>query len=168
MKISKFISFGSILTAFTLLFQAAPLYLPAIGMVLSPFSTLPIAIASVYNVSLGITVFISSVLLLLLFSIQEATILLFTTGLLGIVMGALVNRKGVFISTLTSSIALLIGILTLTYLVGISGFVEFSKPLPTLLMIIIFFSFSLVYSLIWNYVLRKFLTYLRKINLFKD
>lgn len=37
----------------------APVFLPAIGLALSPLSTLPIAIAAVSNISLGFTVFFS-------------------------------------------------------------------------------------------------------------
>lgn len=57
MTISRFICIGGILTTVAVLFQSAPVFLPAIGLDLSPLSTLPIAIAAVFNISLGFTVF---------------------------------------------------------------------------------------------------------------
>lgn len=163
MNISRFISIGGILTTIAVLFQSAPLFLPVIGLALSPLSTLPIAIAAVYNVSLGFTVFFSSVLILTMFSVQETIILFFTTGLLGMVMGAFLYRKGIMISILFSSIALSLGIISLTYVIRISSFVDFTSSLSTYLIFIIFFIFSFVYSSIWNICFRKFMDYFIKI-----
>jgi hypothetical protein len=163
MNISRFISIGGILTTIAVLFQSAPLFLPVIGLALSPLSTLPIAIATVFNVSLGFTVFFSSVLILTIFSVQETIILFFTTGLLGIVMGTFLYRKGIITSILFSSIGLSLGIISLTYVVRISSFVDFTSSLSTSLTFIIFFIFSFVYSSIWNICFRKFMNYLIKI-----
>ncbi len=165
MNIGRFICTGGILTTMTVLFQSAPVFLPAIGLALSPLSTLPIAIAAVSNISLGLTVFFSSALILVIVSTQEALILLFTTGLLGIVIGTLLYRKGIIISILLSSIALSLGMIFLTYIVGISAFVDFTSQLSIPLTFLIFFSFSLVYASIWNICLRKFINYLIKIKL---
>lgn len=165
MNIGRFICIGGILTTIAVLFQSAPVFLPAIGLALSPLSTLPIAIAAVSNISLGFTVFFSSALILVIVSAQEAIILLFTTGLLGIVMGTLLYRKGIIISILFSSIALSLGMISLTYIVGISAFVDLASKLSTPLTFLIFFLFSLVYASIWNICLRKFMNYLIKIRL---
>ncbi|MEW9095518.1 MAG: hypothetical protein AB2417_10600 [Clostridiaceae bacterium] len=165
MNIGKFICIGGILTTIAVLFQSAPVFLPAIGLALSPLSTLPIAIAAVSNISLGFTVFFSSALILVIVSAQETIILLFTTGLLGIVIGTLLYRKGIIISILSSSIALSLGMIFLTYIVGISAFVDLTSPLSVPLTFLIFFSFSLVYASIWNICFRKFMNYLIKIKL---
>lgn len=165
MNIGRFICIGGILTTIAVLFQSAPVFLPAIGLALSPFSTLPIAIAAVSNISLGISVFISSALILVIVNAQEAIILLFTTGILGIVMGTLLYRKGIIISILFSSIALSLGMIFLTYVVGIPSFVELTLTLSTALTFLIFFSFSLVYASIWNICFKKFMNYLIKIKL---
>lgn len=164
-NIGRFICIGGILTAVAVLFQSAPVFLPAIGLALSPLSTLPIAIASVSNIALGFSVFFSSTFILAIVSVQEATILLFTTGLLGIVMGTLLYRKGIITSILFSSIALSLGMLFLTYIVGIPGFVDLTSSLSTTLAFLIFFSFSLVYASVWNICFRKFMNYLIKIKL---
>lgn len=165
MNIGRFICIGGILTTISVLFQSAPVFLPAIGLALSPLSTLPIAIAAVSNISLGFAVFFSSALILVIVSAQETIILLFTTGLLGIVMGTLLYRKGLIISILFSSIALSLGMISLTYIVGISAFVDLASQLSTPLTFLIFFSFSLVYASIWNICFRKFMNYIIKIKL---
>lgn len=161
MNIVRFICIGGLLTTVTVLFQSAPVFLPAIGLALSPLSTLPIAIAAVSNISLGFTVFFSSALILVIVSAQETIILLFTTGLLGIVIGALLYRKGIIISILFSSITLSLGMIFLTYIVHISAFVDLTSSLRTSLTFLIFFSFSLIYASIWNICLKKFINHLR-------
>ena len=164
MNISRFISVGGILTTITVLFQSAPIFLPAIGLFLSPLSTLPIAIAAASNIPLGLTVFFSSVLILSIISMQELLILLFTTGLLGIVIGTFLFRKGIIISIMFSSIALCIGMIFLTYIIGIPAFVEFTNLFSIPLTFLIFFLFSLVYASICNILIKKFINYLRKIK----
>ena len=165
MKIGRFICLGGILTAIAVLFQSAPAFLPAIGFALSPLSTLPIAIAAVSNISLGLPVFISSALILVIVDVQETIILLFTTGLLGIVMGTFLFRNGIIISILFSSIALSLGIMVLTYLVCIPAFVDLTMAFSPLFTFLIFFLFSLVYSSIWNICLKKGMIYIKKIKL---
>lgn len=158
--IIRFVSVGGMLAALTVIFQAAPVFLPAIGLVLSPLSTLPIAIAAASNILLGFSVLFSSSILLTIVSVQEALILLFTTGLLGIVIGGLLNRKGIIISTLISGLSLSLGMIVLTYVIGVPAFVEMARSLSTLLILFIFFLFSLVYSSIWNICIRKLMKYL--------
>jgi F0F1-type ATP synthase membrane subunit a len=72
-------------------------------------------------------------------------------------MGALLYRKGLIVSILFSSAALSLGMIFLTYIVGISGFEALTRSLSTPLTLFIFFSFSLVYTSIWNVCLRKFM-----------
>lgn len=165
MNISRFICFGGVLTSLTVLFQSAPVFLPGIGLALSPLSTLPVAIAAASDVFLGAAVFCSSAVLLFLVSTQESIILLLTTGLLGIVTGTLLYRKGIFISILLSSIALFAGIVVLSYITGISELKVIKDPLTTLFSLIIIIIFSIVYASFWNVILNKFIKYLKKINL---
>lgn len=147
-----------------MLFQSAPVFLPGIGLALSPFSTLPVAIAAVSNIPLGFAVLFSSSLILFTVSIQEVIILLFTTGSLGIVMGALLYRKGIIVSILFSSITLSLGIIFLTYIIRISVFVDFTDSLSIPLTFLFFFIFSLIYAGIWNICFKKLMDYLIKIK----
>lgn len=155
MGISRFVVMGGILATAAVLLQSAPVFLPAIGLALSPFSTLPIAIAAAANISLGFTVLFSSAVILTIVSTQEAIILLSTTGLLGIVIGTLLYRKGIKITILFSSLALFLGMIFLTYLAGTPAFGDLTRSLSTPLTLLIFLSFSLVYASIWNICLRK-------------
>jgi hypothetical protein len=165
MNRGRFICIGGVLTTVAVLFQSAPVFLPAIGLALSPLSTLPIAIAAVSNISLGFAVFFSATLILTIISAQETIILLFTTGLLGILIGTLLYRKGIIISILFSSMTLSLGMIFLTYIVGVSAFVDLTSSLSTPLTLFIFFSFSLAYASVWNICFRKFMNYLIKIKL---
>lgn len=160
-----FISLGGILTALTVIFQSAPIFLPALGLLLSPLSTLPIALASVINIYLGIIVLISSALILIAISIQEAMILIFSTGLLGLVLGVLLYKKGIFVSIAVSSMSLMIGLFVLTYIVAIPGFVSFTSSLSLLTILLICFILSLFYVSIWAVFLHRFTSYLIKIKL---
>lgn len=163
-NIVKFLCIGGMLTALAVIFQSAPVFIPGLGLALSPISTLPIAIAGVFNIFLGIIVYFSSALILTIVSVQESMIFLFTTGLLGIVIGALLYRKRIIISTLFSSIALTLGMICLTYIVGIEGFTDMSNSLSLPITFLIYFFFSLIYASIWNICLQKFMKYLTKIN----
>jgi len=153
---------GSILTAITVILQSAPVFLPGIGLALSPLSTLPIAIAANLSFSLGISIYIASVFILLLIHLQEATIFIFTTGILGLVFGALYQKKSFIFSLLISNITLSMGILSLVYLIGIMNFVIINNSfLITILMI---FIFSLIYTWIWSFILNNFFKYFKLIN----
>ncbi len=164
-KIVHLISIGGLLTAITVLFQSAPIFLPAIGLAFSPFSTVPIALAAVINVFLGFTVLFSSVFILILVSPQEATILLFTTGLLGITLGSLLYRKGLLVTILASAVVLSLGMIVLTYVAAIPAFVAFTGSYSLHDTLLIFFIFSLVYVSIWFICLRVFAKHIIKLRL---
>lgn len=165
MKLVQFISIGGLLTSLAVLLQSAPVFLPAIGLALSPLSTLPIAIAAIFNVFLGMIAFFSSAFILILISPQEAMIFLFSTGLIGIVLGAFLYRKGRLFSILTSAMALTIGMLILTYIAAIPAFVEFTESISFLLTMLIYIIFSFVYMSILTILFSKFAYRLIKIRL---
>ncbi len=164
LKKIRFISLGGILTTIAVLFQSAPIFLPAVGLLFSPFSTLPVAIAALSNISLGFAVFFSSAFLLIFVHVQEAVIFLFTTGLLGIALGTFLYRKSLVVSILCSSVALSLGMMSLTYIAGISAFGDFASSESIPFTLFIYILFSLLYASIWNICLRKFISYLIRIN----
>lgn len=166
MKLVRFIGLGGIFTAITVLLQSAPVFLPVIGMALSPFSTLPVALAAVINTYLGTGVLLSSAIILIAVSIQEASILLFATGIFGVVMGALIFRKGILAAIIFSSLSLSAGMMILTYLVAVPGFVELADSLPFTSILFIFLLFSFIYASIWNVCFRRFANYLLKLKLY--
>lgn len=154
-KLFRYISVGGLLASLTILFQSAPVFLPTIGMILSPFSTLPIAISAVINVFLGIMVLITSVFMLLFVSPQEAMILLFTTGLIGIVLGAFLYRKGVVVTIITTTLSLTFGMIILTYIAVIPTFNELADKIQLPFILLIYSVFSLVYIILWIIFFRK-------------
>lgn len=161
-KIVKFISIGGILTSISVLFQSAPVFLPVIGLALSPFSTLPIILAAAYDISCGILILFSSALILVFISPQEAVILILTTGLLGVVSGSLLFRKGLIISILISTFALSSGMLILTFIIGIPALGDLSDQISVALTVLIFNVFSIAYVSLWNISIRRFMRYLLK------
>lgn len=160
----KLISIGGIFVGLAVIFQATAVLLPVIGMPLSPLSTLPIALAGIINIYLGLTVYIASALLLAFISIEECLILIFTTGILGLVMGVLFYRKGKLVSVLCSGVALSIGIGVLTYVIGVfeMGSIEASVPMGVL--ILVFLLFSIVYAWVWNMMVGRFVGYLSRVK----
>lgn len=155
-KAIHFISWGGILTAFTVILQSAPIYLPTIGLVLSPISSLPVALAAVINIYLGLMVLISSALLLLLVSVQEMMIFIFATGLIGLMLGIFIFRRSLWTSVAASVVSLMIGLMILTYIVAIPGFVSFTATLSFVTIIMIYFIFCFFYICIWAICLRRF------------
>ncbi len=152
----KLISIGGIFVGLAVIFQAAAVLLPVIGMALSPLSTLPIALASIINIYLGLLVYIASALLLAFISIEECLILIFSTGILGLVMGVLLYRKGMLVSTLCSGVALSVGISILTYVIGVFQMGSLESSVAVGIMILGFILFSLVYGCVWNVMVGRF------------
>ncbi|WP_088036118.1 hypothetical protein [Evansella clarkii] len=166
MSPARFISIGGLLTTMAVIFQSAPVFLPVIGLGFSPLSTLPVAIAAFLHIPLGITVYFAAALILAFIYIQEAIILFFTTGLLGIVIGTFLYRRGLVVSVILSGVILSLGMLSLTYIAGIAAFGDLTNSLSIPHTIVIFLAFSLVYVSIWNICLRKLINYLVRIKAF--
>lgn len=164
----KLIVTCSLLTSLAVIFQSAPVFLPSIGLVISPISTLPIAIAALLNVYLGFLVFIATIFILLFIDLQEAIIFAVTTGLLGLIVGSILYQKGMIFSILFSSLGLFIGIITLIYIVDIPSIKEMLTLTSTLILLIIVYIFSIGYALIWNIIIKRFIKYLNKINVFTN
>jgi hypothetical protein len=144
---------GGVFTALVVLFHSAPVFMPGIGLLLSPFATLPVALATVISTYLGIAVLFSSALILLVISPQEAVILLLATGALGVALGACYG-KDIVKSTVFTSGTLFLGINLLTNIMGISAFGDISSNLALLTATVVYLIFSIVYSIIWIFILK--------------
>ncbi|MGE4283883.1 MAG: hypothetical protein AB7G87_09205 [Clostridia bacterium] len=135
------------------------------GILLSPFATLPIALAAIISVYSGIAALFASAFILLLINPQEAVIFLLTTGPLGLALGA--NYvKGIIQSVFISGVTLLIGINILTHIVGIAVFGDMTPNSAPILTASIFILFSLLYSGIWLLMLKFFINILKRTNQF--
>lgn len=134
------------LITLSVIFQSAPVFLPFVGLIISPFSTLPIMLATYFRLSLGVLTYISAAFLLMFVSIQESVIFLFTTGIFGIAIGAFLFRKSIIISIIISGIVLTFGMMTLTFAMGIAAFGDFTYKFSILSISIIFGAFSIIYA----------------------
>lgn len=157
---AQIVSIGGILTALAVVLQSSPVFLPGIGFILSPFATLPIALAAVTSTYSGIIALFSSAFILLLISPQEAVIFMLTTGPLGLVLGAS-YFKGIVRSITVAGITLFIGMNVLTHAAGIAVFGDLTPNSSLITTTFIFILFALLYSAIWASLLRFF------VNIFK-
>lgn len=153
--------------ALAFIFQSTPVFLPIAGLLLSPLSTLPIILATYFRISLGMITYIATAFLLTFVSIQESIIFIFTTGLLGLTIGAYLFRKTMVLSIFISSVALFLGIMTLTFGVGVAAFGERTHRFSIPTISVIFGVFSFIYASLWNFIVKRFIVYLKKINIFR-
>lgn len=132
------------------LLQSAGGFLPGIGYFISPFATLPILICAMIALPMGVMTYFLTILLLLTLVPSELTVFPFTTGLLGIGIGAAFSFFKKRISIIfVGAILLTTGIIILLYI--------FHFPVlgPTVSYSFSYFAtsgiflFALFYSWIW-------------------
>jgi hypothetical protein len=142
--------FGSLLACMAAVLQAAGGFLPGIGFFISPFATLPILIAAMFSSRMGVLSYFLTILLLFVLVPSELFIFPFTTGLLGVGIGAAFSflRKRLSIIMMGAGL-LTAGILSFLYLFhfpvlgpGLSGSFSFLTSASI-------FVFSFFYSWLW-------------------
>ena len=79
---------GSFLACLAAIFQATGGFLPGIGYFISPFATLPILICTMFSLPIGVMTYFITILLLFILQPSELIVFPFTTGLLGMGIGA--------------------------------------------------------------------------------
>ncbi len=154
-KSAQTVSVGGILTALAILFQSAPIFLPVMGLILSPLSTLPITLATMRSRYLGMMVYLSSTLILLLLNPQEAIIFMMTTGLLGLSLGISYNKK-IVPSMAISTVTLFIGINLLKNAMGLAVFGGMTPEAAFIIEAAIFALFAFAYSVVWLFLIKLF------------
>lgn len=167
LKSSYSICIGGILTSLAVLFQSAPVLLPTIGLVLSPLSTLPVILAAMIDIPIGIMVLFSSALILLAVSPQEAVIMLVATGPLGIVIGSLLFRRRLLATIFISTGTLFFSITLMTYVVGIPAFGSLNESFSGVISFFIYLIFAFIYVCFWAFCVRRLVMSLCKIRLFQ-
>lgn len=90
---SQNICMGAMLASLAVVIQSSPLYIPILGVSLSAFSTLPVALAGNLNIITGILVYIISGILVSLWSVSQALIFFCTSGILGLSMGVCMKKR---------------------------------------------------------------------------
>ncbi|WHH60164.1 hypothetical protein [Petroclostridium sp. X23] len=114
-----------IMTALAVIFQESPVFLPVAGLMLSPLSSLPIAIGTLLYLEDAILMFLGTAALVSAIHIEEAIIFIFTTGPIGLTLSLVVmsyNRK--WRKIWIPSLILTSGISILTFVIGISDLAE--------------------------------------------
>ncbi|MBS4206910.1 hypothetical protein [Bacillus sp. FJAT-50079] len=138
------------LSGLSAIFQAAGGLLPGVGFFISPLATAPIILCSIVSFRYGFISYLLSILLLLILQPAELIIFPFTTGLLGIGLGAAFLKYKKRLSIVISGcLVLVMGISTVLYvfkfpLLGPAASTSFTTL--TALGIILF---STLYSWIW-------------------
>ncbi|PGS56833.1 hypothetical protein [Bacillus sp. AFS041924] len=115
-KTMKFI-LVSTFSCIAALFQAAGGYLPGIGLFLSPLATAPILLCSMFSITDGVKSFFLTIILLIILQPTELIVFPFTTGLLGLAIGAafyfLKKRLCIIVTGMT---LLILGIMILLFI----------------------------------------------------
>ncbi|MFJ7975799.1 hypothetical protein ACIQZI_08800 [Peribacillus sp. NPDC096379] len=137
----------SILACMATILQAAG-FLPGIGYFISPLATVLILLCSMFSIPLGEISYFLTIMLLFILQPTELIVFSFTTGLLGLGIGASFHlfRKGLSIMT-TGAILLMLGIMSLIFIfhfpvLGSAVSVSFS-------FLTIGFLFAFIYSWLW-------------------
>jgi hypothetical protein len=108
---------GSIFACIAAILQAAGGFLPGIGYLLSPLATAPILLCSMFSIPFGVMSYFLTIMLLFILQPTELIVFPFTTGLLGLGIGASFYffRKRLSIIA-TGTILLMLGIMSLIYI----------------------------------------------------
>jgi hypothetical protein len=113
---TKQLVFGALFASIAAVLQAAGGFLPGVGYLISPFSTAPILFISILSLPLGAMTYLLTTLLLLILQPSELIIFPFTTGLLGLGIGAAFTYFKKRLSIIVAGAVLLtIGISSLLY-----------------------------------------------------
>jgi riboflavin transporter FmnP len=156
MSTARDVANTAIFTALCVVLQSAPVFLPGAGMLISPFSTLPILVAAMLSAGCGVMTLLCSTAILLFISPEEAAIFFFATGSFGLSLGASIHRKAA-VPVLLSAGSLFIGLLALTYAIGIPAFGSLTDGFPLYAVSFVFLAFSLCYSTLWLILVKSLL-----------
>nr|WP_087974857.1 hypothetical protein [Oceanobacillus rekensis] len=107
----------SIFACIAAILQTAGGLLPGIGYFISPLATAPILLCSMFSIRFGVMSYFLTIMLLFILQPTELIIFPFTTGLLGLGLGAAFSIFRMRISMIASgAIALMLGVMILLYI----------------------------------------------------
>ena len=141
---------GSFLACIATILQAAGGFLPGIGYFISPFATLPILIGAMFSFYMGMMSYFLTFLLLFILFPSELVVFPFTTGLLGIGIGAAFSffKKRLSIISI-GAILLTIGIMSLLFVFHFPVLGPAVSDSFSLLTAGSIFLFSFLYNWLW-------------------
>ncbi|WP_350301575.1 hypothetical protein [Peribacillus frigoritolerans] len=139
---------GSIFACIAAILQAAAGFLPGIGYFISPLATAPILLCSMFSIPFGVMTYLLTIMLLFILQTTELFVFPFTTGLLGLGIGASFSFSRKRLSVIAAgAILLMSGIMSLLFIfhfpvLGPAVSVSFS-------FLITGFIFTFIYSWLW-------------------
>ncbi|TDL31109.1 hypothetical protein E2R51_15060 [Jeotgalibacillus sp. S-D1] len=141
---------GAFLACIAAVLQSAGGFLPGVGYLLSALATAPILLCSMISIPFGVMSYLLTIMLLFILQPTELIIFPFTTGLLGLGIGASFNffRKRLSIIA-TGTVVLMVGMISLLFLfhfpvLGPTVSVSFSFLAAGCI-----FLFAFLYSWLW-------------------
>jgi hypothetical protein len=141
---------GSIFACIAAILQAAGGFLPGIGYFLSPLATAPILLCSMFSIPFGVMSYFLTIMLLFILQPTELIVFPFTTGLLGLGIGASFYffRKRISIIA-TGTILLKLGIMSLIFIFHFPVFGPAVSDSFSFLTTVSIFLFAFLYSWLW-------------------
>jgi hypothetical protein len=140
----------SILACMAALLQSAGGFFPGIGYLISPLATAPILLCSIFSIPSGVMSYVLTNSLLLILQPTELIIFPFTTGLLGLGIGAAFLLFKIRISMIAAgSVLLTLGIITLLYIFQFPVLGPIVSNSFSFLTTGIIFLFTFFYSWLW-------------------
>lgn len=154
----------AIISGLAAVLQSCGGFLPGVGYLISPFTTIPIMLCTLVSLSSGLLGYFLTIILLVVFMPSEIMAFPFTTGILGIGLGVgfLYLQRRIYIVISTSSI-LLIGISTLLYAIHFPVLGPAASSAFSLKTLMFIYIFCLIYCFIWTEFSVRLIKRLKKI-----
>ncbi len=141
---------GSIFACIAAILQAAGGFIPGMGYIISPLATAPILLCSILFIPFGVKSYFMTIMLLLILQPTELIVFPFTTGLLGLGIGASFSffRKRLSVIA-TGTILLMLGIMSLIFIFHFPILGPAVSDSFSFLTTIWIFLFAFLYSWLW-------------------
>lgn len=155
------IVFSALMASISVLLQSSGTFIPVVGLFISPFATLPILLSSNVSIHYGALSYICASIMLGIISPEESLIFFFTTGILGLVLGAGLHLKiNKFVSIFFASSILTIGSLIMVVLLefpllGPLSPNNTSALLAFFILFILFITYSFTWEAFGRWVIKK-------------
>ena len=158
----------SIFSCIAAILQAAGGLLPGIGFFISPLATAPILLCSMFSIPLGVMNYFLTMMLLYILEPTELVIFPFTTGLLGLGIGAAFSFFRKRISVIASgAIFLILGIMSLLYIFRFPVLGPVISDSFSLLLTGSISVFAFLYSWLWVEIALSIFKKIKMINIYQ-
>lgn len=152
------LALSGILCAFAVIFQGSALYVPVAGHFLSHFATLMVTLAATIQIRGGLYVVAAASILLLFVAPKQIPLFLFFDAPLGFWIGwSIIQQKSRLMAWLLSLTSLLLGIICLSYLLGLPALGGLEEGLAGPWIAASTASFAAIYSWAWFSFMEQFL-----------